>query len=117
MGADADNVGLPIRNLRNVPLPVDVHTARATFSLGVVRGRLPSTFADTVPAIQDVWAQAADGGEHIALDYHEPLWHLSKFGCSRRRGDECPRAHECPVASYCTAGTGRVSAAEVDIDT
>ncbi len=112
-----DNVGLPIRNLKKVPIPVDVHIARATFSLGVLRGRVRSSFTEVIPAIQGVWAEAADGVEHIALDYDEPLWYLSKFGCSRRRGDECPRAHECPVASYCVDGKVRVTATEVDTET
>jgi hypothetical protein len=112
-----DNVGLPIKRIEEVPIPVDVHIARATFSLGVLRGTLRVSFAEIITPVQNVWAAAAQGTEYIALDYDAPLWHLSKFGCSRRHGEECPRADECPVAAYCVAGKVKMTGSTVELAT
>lgn len=112
-----DNVGIALRRMNLIDIPVDVHIARATFSLGAIRGRARLRFHAAYPEVQKVWRQAAVGTERIALDFDEPLWYLSKFGCSTRRGNGCPRARECPVSSYCVAGRVLVSSTLVDIDT
>lgn len=112
-----DNVGIALRQMSLIPIPADVHIARATFSLGVIRGKARLPFPKVFSPVQSAWKQAAEGTERIALDFDEPLWHLSKFGCRRRTAAMCPRARECPVAIYCVPGRVHVSSELVDIDT
>lgn len=33
-----DNVGIDLKNLDKIPIPVDIHIARASFTTGCLRG-------------------------------------------------------------------------------
>jgi hypothetical protein len=112
-----DNVKIELGRMADIPIPVDVHIARATAALGVIRGAASVRFADVRPIIQAAWRDVAAGTPHIALDFDEPLWHLSKFGCTDRRDTGCPHFDGCPVASYCIPGVVRVSADHVEMNT
>jgi hypothetical protein len=43
----------------------------------------------------------------IALDVDEPLWHLSKYGCTKRDKitGECPVIERCEAKEYCIPGS------------
>jgi hypothetical protein len=93
-----DNVKLELRNMVQVPIPVDTHIARATQMLGL------SEYLQGKPSfeqIQAIWREAAEGTNLIALDFDEPLWHLSKYGCSKCTGNCCPKKDQCPVSGFC----------------
>jgi len=43
----------------------------------------------------------------ISLDVDEPLWHLSKYGCSKNRDKEtgyCSVLNKCEVKDFCIKG-------------
>lgn len=93
-----DNVGVDrLQRLEEVPIPVDVHVARATLAVGVVRGSYAGNLAGLFGAVRDAWFQSVAGlraGQRamVALDMDEPLWHLSRYGCMYRdrRTGQCP---------------------------
>ena len=92
-----DNAGLKIECLDAVPIPVDVHVARATLAVGVVCGQYDGPMDEIYAEIRKAWHGSVaglqtDGREMIALDLDEALWHLSKYGCTDRDLDtgDCP---------------------------
>jgi len=109
-----DNVGIKgIKNLNRL-MPVDVHIARATFMTGVLRCEYSGSLDSIRYKIKDAWIESVkeleiDGKRIIALDLDEPLWHLSKYGCSKKRGNYCPRKYECPVSEFCVSGFVRIT--------
>lgn len=60
-----DNVGITrIRNLSRVSIPVDVHVARATLAVGVVRGRFRGRLSHLFEHIREAWFESeGPGGE------------------------------------------------------
>jgi len=100
-----------IKNMDKVPLPVDVHTARATLTTGVIRGTYSGTLSGLFQPIRDAWSAALQdlpaGSQPInALDIDAPLWTLSKYGCSPGRWDDgiCAGSRRCPVSDLCVKG-------------
>lgn len=93
-----DNVKLKLANMAQIPIPVDTHIQRATQMLGVsgyLQGEL------SFQEIQAIWWEVAKGTGLIALDFDEPLWHLSKYGCSKHTGNYCPMKDQCLVSNFC----------------
>ena len=120
-----DNVGLSeLKRMERVPIPVDIHVARATLCLGVVRGTYHGPLSDLFEHIRSAWSTSVEGLEvhgrpMIALDVDEPLWHLSKYGCSRR-GDStvtCPLRGRCDAGSMCVGGLVKIKNGKVDLET
>ena len=111
-----DNAGVTmLRNLDQVPIPVDVHIARASLCLGVVNGNYTGSLEPLFQEIRTAWAESMKGLEvegrpMIALDIDEPLWHLSKFGCALRdlKTGGCPLRENCVVGEYCLSGKVQV---------
>lgn len=106
-----DNAGLEIRNLEAVPIPVDVHVARATLALGIVGGEYEGNLEGIYSHIREVWRESVkglqvDGREMIALDVDEPLWNLSKYGCTDRDVSmgECSHYALCTARELCVRG-------------
>jgi hypothetical protein len=106
-----DNVGLEIKNLGAVPIPVDVHVARATLAVGIVRGWYDGDLEGIYREIRLAWRESVkglrvDGREMIALDVDEALWHLSKYGCTDRdqATGECPHYERCEARELCVRG-------------
>jgi len=113
-----------IVNLEKVPIPVDVHVARATLALGVVKGRYQGSLNVVYDAIRGAWKQGVLGvstGKYpmIPLDVDEPLWHLSKFGCRNRDTitGECPLKMVCVMREYCVDGRLRIGKDGVILET
>jgi len=116
-----DNVGIELTNLDKIPIPVDVHVARATFTTGCLKGRYIGTISNIAPKINDAWDKTIALVQHTKLRYKlqmdEPLWHLSKYGCTFRKDDFCLKRTKCPVSRFCVKGIVRVSAEKVEVDT
>ena len=120
-----DNAGLTkLQNLEKVPIPVDIHVARATLALGVVHGQFSGRLDDVFTFIRKAWFESVTGlkigdRDMIALDVDEPLWHLSKDGCRKRDPEtgECPVNGTCEAKEFCTDGGIRISKSEVQLQT
>lgn len=120
-----DNAGIDtIQNLESVPIPVDIHIARASLCLGVVHGRYEGRLEDLFADVRRAWAESVkghpvDGRPMIALDVDEPLWHLSKFGCGRRNPETgvCPLRGTCELGSFCVDGRVSINGQNVTLNT
>lgn len=120
-----DNVGIEsLRKLDEVPIPVDIHVARATLAVGLVSGRFDDTLNEIFESVRGAWFSSVrgltvQGRPMIALDVDEPLWHLSKYGCTYRDRETgiCPKKRDCVVAAYCVLGKIRFEGSRVRIDT
>jgi len=120
-----DNVGITkLKNLDKVPIPVDIHVARATLTTGVVRGQFKGNLNDLFKHIRKAWFESVKGlnaknRPMIALDVDEPLWHLSKYGCSKRDkiAGFCPLSSKCEARKYCIGGKIRIEDGEVEVGT
>jgi hypothetical protein len=120
-----DNAGIStIQNLETVPIPVDIHVARASLCLGVVHGKYEGRLEDLFADVRRAWAESVkghsvDGRPMIALDVDEPLWHLSKFGCGRRNPETgvCPLRGTCELGAFCVEGRVSINKQTVALDT
>ena len=120
-----DNVGIDkLKRLNEVPIPVDIHVARATLSLGVVGGRFSGSINDIFDPIREAWFKSVKGlkvknRSMITLDIDEPLWHLSKYGCTYRDKENvsCPKKVECNAAQFCVKGKVKIENSRVELNT
>jgi len=120
-----DNVGIAqLRNLEKVPIPVDIHVARATLATGIVRGQFIGRLDEVFEYIRKAWFESVKGlsiknREMIALDVDEPLWHLSKYGCTMRDKtiDNCPLYHRCEAKEFCVKGLVKIEGSIVELET
>jgi len=121
-----DNVGISkIRDLDQVPIPVDIHIGRATLALGVVRGKYIGGFGNLFETIRTAWFESVRGLQvgarpMIALDVDEPLWHLSRFGCTYRdrQSGICPLIENCEAKSLCIKGKVDIrNSSTIELDT
>lgn len=120
-----DNVGIShIRRLERVPIPVDIHVARATLTTGVVRGQFAGSLSELFGYVRRAWFESVRGlrvrdREMIALDVDEPLWHLSKYGCTRRDKitGYCPIYGRCDASEFCVRGMVRIENDRVELST
>lgn len=96
-----------IQGLERCPIPVDVHVARATINIGVIKGQFEGRMEALYPGIRNAWFRSVEGLQAIgrpmmALDMDNPLWHLSKYGCTKRAKDgKCRMSGICPVRDLC----------------
>lgn len=116
-----DNVVINLKNLHRIPIPVDIHIARATFNTGCLTGKYTGTISDISDKIDEAWKNTLELVNHPKLKYRlqldEPLWHLSRYGCKFRTRNSCPKKGECPVSQFCVGGTVYVSSTRIEIDT
>jgi len=116
-----DNVGIKLKNLEKMPIPVDVHITRATFTTGCLKGEYTGTITDVSPKIDEAWKKIIPEIKHPKLKYalqmDECLWHLSKYGCTSRKRDFCPKRKQCPVGKLCIGGHVHVSATGIKVST
>ena len=120
-----DNIGIThLNKFDEVPIPVDSHVARATLSLGIVRGKYQGNLGDLFPFIRKAWFESvkglfADGLPMIALDLDEPLSHLSKYGCTFRDKitGECLVFYRCEMKDFCIPGKIDISNDYLELDT
>jgi len=120
-----DNVGITqLRNLENVPIPVDIHVARATLTTGVVRGSTQVRLDKLFEYIREAWFESVKGlsiknRPMIALDVDEPLWNLSKYGCSNRDKTigYCSLFNKCEAREFCVKGKVKIENSIVELET
>jgi hypothetical protein len=120
-----DNAGIEqLKNLDKVPIPVDIHVARATLATGVIRGKTQGQLHDLFEDVRMVWAESVKGLSAkdrpvIALDVDEPLWHLSKYGCTYRdrKAGVCPVSGQCEARDLCVKGKISIEKSFLDLDT
>jgi hypothetical protein len=120
-----DNAGIDyILNMDKIPIPVDVHVARATLALGIVKGQYQGSPETIFAEIRKAWSQCTEklvvnNRTLIPLDIDEPLWHLSKYGCTDRdpQNGNCPNKTTCEIREFCIPGKIDVSANSIRIDT
>jgi hypothetical protein len=120
-----DSVGFDqIRNLDRIPIPVDIHIARATLCLGVLQGRYSGPIEGLYDFIRQSWFECTRDVVHdskpvIPLDVDEPLWNLSRLGCTHR-GDtvaRCPLYNRCEMTSSCVYGKVSIRNNRLELDT
>lgn len=120
-----DNVGIKLSKLEEVPIPVDVHVLRATLCTGVLRGTYTGPVNELFKEVRKIWQVATQGvelphgsREMIALDVDEPLWHLSRSGCTRRgSGKLGPCPSNCPARPNCVSGKIVISGTDCEVNT
>lgn len=120
-----DNVHITIlQDLHLVPIPVDIHVARATLALGLVRGQFDGSLDTLFEDIRKVWFQSVitlqvHNRPMISLDVDEPLWHLSKYGCTYRDKEtgQCPMYFRCEMKELCTQGKVWIDNGKVILET
>ncbi|MCR4398830.1 MAG: hypothetical protein NUV93_07695 [Firmicutes bacterium] len=102
-----DVASLDLKNMEAVCIPVDVHIARATLRVIYLSNRRPDVPAQR-EAMVSAWSEicrAVGRPEIYPLALDEPLWLLSRHGCSGTDdGSRCHRAGECVVAEFCVLG-------------
>ncbi|MEM0024778.1 MAG: hypothetical protein QXV98_03630 [Thermofilaceae archaeon] len=107
-----DVAGIQLKNLDKVPIPVDVHVARATFTTGGLTGKYEGMLSNVAHRIDKVWENAVKLARHPELTFRlqldEPLWLLSRHGCSFRRDSVCHKRGECPVRDFCVKGVVKI---------
>ncbi|MEN2984646.1 MAG: hypothetical protein ABDH25_06430 [Dictyoglomaceae bacterium] len=119
-----DNVGIQLKNLEKIPIPVDIHIARATLTTGVIRGKFIDKFNKIFEHIRKAWFESVKGlrlkdREMIPLDIDEPLWILSKYGCRNRNeitGD-CLLYERCEAKEYCVKGMVKIKDGILELET
>jgi hypothetical protein len=121
-----DNIGIKnLKNLEKVPIPVDVHIARATLTTGVVRGQTKIKLDELFEYARKAWFESVrdlvvNGKRLIALDIDEPLWNLSKYGCSKNRdktSGECWSYDLCVAKEFCVKGKISIEDNIIDLRT
>jgi hypothetical protein len=119
-----DNIGIEMTGLDEVPIPVDVHVLRATLCTGVISGYYEGPVGPIFEEVRSIWKNTVrplkkqDGQPMISLDLDEPLWHLSKYGCSSRQGNSCKGCLEaCPAYNGCAQGKILVKGSHCTFDT
>jgi hypothetical protein len=104
-----------------LPIPVDIHVARATFTTGVLRGSYRGALDGALlGCIRNAWREACIAEEDVAMLFDESLWQLSRLGCSSRHQGghpDCPKRRECPIGENCPSGLIQVSTAGVEVST
>lgn len=117
----ADIEQLRFDGIEQLSIPVDVHIARSTFTVGILRGSYQGSLGDSFrECIRNAWRTTCEQYEEAPIAFDEALWHLSRLGCTYRHkggSKDCPRRAECPVGANCPTGIVRVSSGSVTIST
>jgi len=104
-----DVAGIELKNIEKLPIPVDIHIARATHRLIYRSNRRPQVDAER-KEIAEVWSRicrSLDEPDIYPLALDEPLWFLSREGCSGTDNrDSCSRASECVAVEFCVFSSG-----------
>ena len=109
-----------LSRLEEVPIPVDIHVAKASLCLGLVTGEYSGALVNLFDSVRAVWKESTLGLTHkgrdmIALDVDEPLWTLSRVGCKSRNPvtGKCLAIDSCEVRDYCIPGQIQIEKAKV----
>lgn len=94
-----------LKNLQRVDIPIDIHTARSTMTIGCLSGSFEGSFTRLARMAKQAWVDACEGTRYYPLELDEPLWMLSRYGCTNYADADvrCPVRHECRLEKHCTA--------------
>ena len=91
-------------NIEKIPLPVDVHTARATYRLLYDNCRRPDVESNWSKIAADWFrvCEVLDDPSIYPLALDQPLWLLSRNGCGQTDSiSHCRKIRDCVVGKYC----------------
>ena len=116
-----DDANISFKNYEKMPLPIDIHTMRATITTGCLIGKYNGTFQELAGMAKNAWAEACENITYSPLDLDDALFNLSRHGCSKIRDGNCPFINECKLADFCVTKNPQskfeLNANEGDIDT
>ena len=95
--------GIPFKGLELVPIPIDIHTARASITTGCVVGDFTGKFGELADIAKKAWVEACSNTGYYPLQLDEALWNLGRFGCTNIVDGECTVRSGCELAKHCTA--------------
>lgn len=99
-----DVARIDLKNIEKVPMPVDVHVARATLRI-VDRSNGPPNVSEQKNGMILKWfdiCRTIGTPQVYPLAMDAALWLLSRHGCSGTDGrTSCPNAEKCVVAEFC----------------
>ena len=108
-----DEVKIVFKNYEKIPLPVDRHVMRATFTTGCLVGEHNGPTDHLKGMAIKAWAEACQNSSLCPLDLDEALFNLSRFGCSKITNGKCPFINECKLSDFCVTANPR-SKLEID---
>ena len=116
-----DDANISFKNYEKMPLPIDIHTMRATITTGCLIGKYNGTFQELAGMAKNAWAEACENTTYSPLDLDDALFNLSRHGCSKIRDGNCPFINECKLSDFCVTKNPQskfeLNANEGDIDT
>jgi len=102
-----------LSNINEIPIPVDVHVARATINIACQSKSCVSDIEKERQGINDLWDSIAkelkDYNKH---DFDECLMTLSRIGCTNCKYPAFKMKGQCPVKAYCRALNERISVSQ-----
>ena len=109
----ADIAKYKFTGFEHLPIPVDIHIARATFTTGILRGTYTGPYDEAMlQHIRNAWREACKAQGDVPIRFDEALWQLSRLGCTERHSNaspDCPKRAECPIGASCPRGVIKVS--------
>jgi len=112
-----DNCDVAIKQMEALPIPVDVHVARATLAVGAIESDSSVPEAVLYQKIRDVWVDACKGTGFYPMQFDKALWQQSRLGCTYRSATTCSKGPECGVADMCVRGRIAFREGSVEVDT
>jgi hypothetical protein len=103
-----DEAHVDLKNINKIPIPIDLHNARATITTGCLVGSYNGPFEDLAVQAQKAWTNSCEKSfpNYYPLQLDEMLSNLSRFGCSKRKNeDSCPVKDKCRLSKFCTANS------------
>lgn len=74
-----ETIGIKLKRIEKIPLPIDVHTARMTLKI-VFNENLSRDINENIrKKTQNIWKTILNGEEIYPLQLDEPLWLLGKY--------------------------------------
>ena len=96
---------IELRDMDEVPIPVDIQVLRATLCTGVLQGPYEGPDEPLFRDVRAIWREAvkgltnkATGKPMIGLDMDGPLWRVGRYWCSGSKAG-CPCAPNCGMSS------------------
>ncbi len=91
---------IELKNIDKIPIPVDTHVIRASKMIGIISQNEYKS-KNVKEVIQKRWEENLRGEDIYPILLDEPLWILSRYGCSKVKDNKCPQANCCPVKDHC----------------
>lgn len=73
-----DTAGINLRNMEELSLPIDVHTARMSLKI-LFKEEFDGKTYKVMNRIQKAWKKVLKGTNHYSIQLDEPLWLMGKY--------------------------------------